>query len=174
MPLIPNNGWETGDNGGWTVASPGNPGMDIVTTNVRNGTYALEINRASGSGGAQAFYENKNFAQFAGFTVEFTVYALLISGTTHGTIQIIDGDNPTSSHLLVSNSSTWTKNTVTHTVGASPIRLRFAIQVSSGQGISSIDDMVAKGQGQRTVGGRSLSLLFRLLQDGRKERLQTA
>ena len=94
MVLIPNNGWETGDAGGWTLGSTGSAGIASVSSlGPRTGTYHLRLGSGSASGGtAFARYEIPTFLTLAGLKVTFRVYSNRVDGVpSTRRIRIDDG-----------------------------------------------------------------------------------
>ena len=124
MPLIPNNGWETGDAGGWTLGSTGSAGAAGVSSlGPRTGTYHLRLGSGSASGGtAFARYEIPTFLTLAGLKVIFRVYSNRVDGVpSTRRIRIDDGVGVTDTTLGVVTS--YNQFEVSRTIDASPTKV---------------------------------------------------
>jgi len=151
--LIPNVGWESGDAGGWTLTSGGGfigvncDDPPTFNTHPRTGSCSL-IQRHSNptAQSSEATYEYSGFADLAGAEITFDVWRLWYdggSGATEKFIEIDDGVGNT--QTIIPGGGGWAKVSVTHTVDASPTRLRFRIrlnQTSIQFGRLSTDDML--------------------------------
>ena len=140
MPLIPNNGWESGDAGGWTLApDSGSSTAEVSTSNPRSGTYALRLIGAAPGEGSEAYYENPDFADYQNKVVEFLVW-IENTATTSG-IFIDDGVGETGVRFKV--LSAYTQIRAVRTIDGSATKLKFRIRCGANTTVDA-DDMIAR------------------------------
>ena len=148
MALIPNNGWETGDAGGWTLTGGGGSGSASVQELApMSGRYHLRLVSQSGFGSSGGSYTFANGASLIGYTVRFRVWIKWNSGAGDrgGNLQILDGVGNTTE--VWTYSASYAQITVSRIIQAGTTTIQFSINHSgSGGGQHDIDNMEVEVQ----------------------------
>ena len=128
MALIPNNGWETGDAGGWTLVNGGGGESfqycQVKTTTPRSGLYHLEIKNSDAySPDPSATYNLPSYATWIGYTVIWKGRARGAGGSGGNLlVTISDGVGSDSDNSLSYSVTTYTDITVSLVVDAGATR----------------------------------------------------
>ena len=146
--LFPNEGWESGDAGGWVFSGSAPPSVSLLVP--RTGLYSLRyINVSVNFYGGNATYTIDDPAKVDALrfqTIQFTVYYWgEASNNEEDTIYIDDGISQTHTDLV--HDAGFVLNTVSRYIGATATRVRFGITFLRGgtgpAGAQYVDDMTS-------------------------------
>jgi len=146
--LFPNEGWESGDAGGWELSGSSPPGVSLLVP--RTGLYSLRyMNVSVNFYGGNATYTIDDPAKVDALrfqTMIFTVwYWGEASNNEEDTIYI--GDGVTMTHTDLYHDGDWYLNTVSKYIGATATMVRFGITFLRGgtgpAGAQYVDDMTS-------------------------------
>jgi len=146
--LFPNEGWESGDAGGWTFSGSSPPGVSLLVP--RTGLYSLRYynNSVNFYGGLAAFIVDDpvELDSLRFQTMIFTVwYWGEASHNEEDTIYISDG--LTTTHTDLVHDAGFVLNTVSKYIGATATMVKYGITFSRGGtgpvGAQYVDDMTS-------------------------------